>query len=1383
MDPSPPLHPTDEALASYGLGKIRGALADSVDRHLEECVACRQRVAELSSDSFLDRLRQAHAQPEVDWGQLATHVPVDPPDAAQGSQVQHPPANPELSARSVPPELVSHPQWQVERELGHGGMGRVFLARNRLMDRLEVLKVLKDERLARPGADDRFQREIKSAARLDHPNVVRAYTASRIEDLLIFAMEYVKGDDLAKLVCEQGPLPAAIACRFGFQTAQGLQHAHECGMVHRDIKPGNLILLHKDQKTVKILDFGLAKFRGRDIRPDDSRSDRESDPTLTHEGQILGTPDFIAPEQTLDAPQADARSDIYSLGCTLYFLITGHPPLRAHSVFALFAAHREVEPVPLNVARPEVPPELAAVVAKMMAKDPSSRYQTASAVAQALKPFCEPEASIGADAKSPQSAPRPNRPNGVIRTATPGDGIDPALAPPDGPALADTVKGLAETTRDRGSPHDQSTRRAQGPSLRAAIWVIVVVLALGAAIGLGREKLKGWLGLTQPKSETPNPANGSEDVLIFRPVQPTVIGNRPNRWVGFPQEAVQTVFDGKLPRILVPQSVAAAGPLVITRLFLCRRAMVPLPETPNRLGARELNLWVPGKAGPCARVVPAAGGQTGLLEPSQPLADGVYCCHSGILSNLKPPPDFCCPFIVRGYGVPEVEKTAVQVGPTEVKLTVLVRNSGRGEFDGGFLDVALQPAGRRAVYSPTRDSQRVPMAPIPASGQRQIELLWNVAGREPGKYSFQGHIDDEELQHRVSLVGFRTPPFDIGGSVKSRSVNGNPRTGPALARGVWAVEQNELVQSSLAQGENASPTLILGDDWSDYDLSLQFKKTLGVGSVAFQFHWLNPGHYCAFRMGVSNNQKDDFGCVDAGHWRQNSANSKAGGLALDRWYAVKIEVRSGASRCFVDDKLQFVQSEPKFTHGQIHIRLWGVAARFRQIKVTDPQGKVLWEGLPPLPPDLGPEVLSEAGNEIFALTGHTGRLAGVAFSPDGKQIVSGGKDTLLKVWDAESGRELRTIEGNGHPVYGVAYSPDGKRIASGTSSVKKTIIVWDAQSGQERLALEGHRGTVLCVAYSPDGKQIASGSDDKTIKLWDADTGHEIRTLKGHGAKVWGVAFRPDGKRIATASADDTVIVWDALGGQRMLTLKGHTAPVLSVAFSPDGKRIASASWDRTLKLWDADSGRELFNLAGHEAEVLSVAYSPDGKWIASGSADEHLKLWDPSNGRPQLTLIGHTAPVTSLAFRPDGLRIASGSWDATVRIWAPPGAISYSIQNMRVEILRPGLGTKIAAAGNLLAVNYIVKSADGKKLHSTYDKGNRPLTFKLGSDPSPKGCELGIPGMRWGEIRRLTIPPELAHASGSFAVAGIPENATLIYEIELLAIHNAGSRQAKTKR
>ena len=190
-------------------------------------------------------------------------------------------------------------------------MGVVYLARNTLMDRLEVLKVVN-------WSADRFVREIQAAARLRHPNVVGAYSAQRLGDLLVFAMEYVPGEDLARVVKARGPLPVAHACHYAYQAAQGLQHAHEQGMVHRDIKPSNLILTRDGNRpVVKILDFGLAK----------GVSETGVDGSLTAEGAMLGTPDYVAPEQTLDA----ARADIYSLGCTLYHLLTGRPPFVGRS--------------------------------------------------------------------------------------------------------------------------------------------------------------------------------------------------------------------------------------------------------------------------------------------------------------------------------------------------------------------------------------------------------------------------------------------------------------------------------------------------------------------------------------------------------------------------------------------------------------------------------------------------------------------------------------------------------------------------------------------------------------------------------------------------------------------------------------------------------------------------------------------------------------------------------------------------------------------------------------------------------------------------------------------------------------------------------------------
>jgi serine/threonine protein kinase len=300
----------------------------------------------------------------------------------------------------LPPELASNPQYEIVRELGRGGMGVVYLAKNKLMDRFEVLKVVNKTLLDQPGAVERFLREIRSAAKLNHANVVAAYSAVQQGDLLAFAMEYVEGQDLSSLVKTQGPLPVPHACLYVQQAALGLQHAFEKGMVHRDIKPQNLILAREGKRhIVKVLDFGLAK----------ATREKKEDTGLTGEGQMLGTPDYVAPEQTLDAAKADIRADIYSLGCTLYYLLSGHAPFRGASLGAILLAHQMQEAKPLNLVRPEVPEELSAVVSRMMAKSPAQRFQTPGEVVKVLAPFgklvappkSSPEVSAGATGVNP----------------------------------------------------------------------------------------------------------------------------------------------------------------------------------------------------------------------------------------------------------------------------------------------------------------------------------------------------------------------------------------------------------------------------------------------------------------------------------------------------------------------------------------------------------------------------------------------------------------------------------------------------------------------------------------------------------------------------------------------------------------------------------------------------------------------------------------------------------------------------------------------------------------------------------------------------------------------------------------------------------------------
>ncbi len=374
MGASAAVHPTNQILRSYGMGKLDDAAFLPVSKHLESCPDCSQRVAVMSSDTVTGRLPDTPMQADLP-------VPVISSDDGLSTLKAglRAPASP--PAGTLPPGLADHPDYEIVRELGQGGMGTIYLVLNRLMGRYEVLKVVSSHLVKRRGAVDRFLAEIRHAGRLHHPNIVTSYAASRLGATLLFAMEYVDGLDLAKLVEAKGPLPVASACNYIYQAALGLQHAHELSMVHRDIKPSNLMLMHQGSRAVvKVLDFGLAKVR----------SEGASDRGLTYEGQMLGTPDFIAPEQIGDARQADIRADIYSLGCTLYYLLTGHPPFKASNLYDILQAHHSMDALPLNLARPEVPVELAALVATMMAKEPDRRFQSPDAVAQALKPFFKP---------------------------------------------------------------------------------------------------------------------------------------------------------------------------------------------------------------------------------------------------------------------------------------------------------------------------------------------------------------------------------------------------------------------------------------------------------------------------------------------------------------------------------------------------------------------------------------------------------------------------------------------------------------------------------------------------------------------------------------------------------------------------------------------------------------------------------------------------------------------------------------------------------------------------------------------------------------------------------------------------------------------------------
>ncbi|MBI1832477.1 MAG: serine/threonine protein kinase, partial [Planctomycetes bacterium] len=276
----------------------------------------------------------------------------------------------------------------------------VYKAVHQTMNRVVALKVLSPQLVNTERARELFAREVQAAAQLSHPNIVMAFDANEYEGRHYLAMEYVDGPNLERYVKEHGALPIGLACEIIFQAANGLQHAHEKGMVHRDIKPANL-LIHQDADgraiQVKILDFGVARFQSETAGPKT---------IVARENTVMGTPDFLSPEQSKNLHEVDIRSDLYSLGCTFSYLLTGQVPFPGGAAVDKVIRHNTEAPVAVDERRPGIPPEVAKIVGKLLAKNPADRFQTPDELLDALAPHAAPGAMEWPVAPSASSSGR-----------------------------------------------------------------------------------------------------------------------------------------------------------------------------------------------------------------------------------------------------------------------------------------------------------------------------------------------------------------------------------------------------------------------------------------------------------------------------------------------------------------------------------------------------------------------------------------------------------------------------------------------------------------------------------------------------------------------------------------------------------------------------------------------------------------------------------------------------------------------------------------------------------------------------------------------------------------------------------------------------------------
>lgn len=486
-------HPDAAQLAAFLDGRLSDADRSDVESHVENCEECCEAMAKVPLDPIAARLRDVDT--DVDEWSVVTEAGL--------------PKSPPPKQAETPVALENHPRYRILEPLGHGGMGVVYKAQHRMMDRIVALKVIDGRLIDNPQMIERFRTEVKAAALLTHANIVRAYDAEQAGDLHFLVMEYVDGISLAELIQRNGPLPIDQALGVTRKVAHGLHHAFQQGMVHRDIKPQNIMVTRAGK--IRILDFGLARFARERERNSaavfENDADRQNDnAALTQVGSILGTPDYIAPEQVTDATKADTRADIYSLGCTCYFLLTGRPPFPDGNAMQKILAHRDSTPTAVTELRADISEDVAGIVSKMMARDPADRYQTPLEVATEIDRMAREIGSTDAtlSGRSPQT----------LADSTPARSVhDDVQSPPvqieETSSTSVSIETPLKTEDEDTARFAASQRRPQQSTFQNTSILIVCTVVIAILIPLGIMFVMG----SGESPDKPNEEQGTPDPL------------------------------------------------------------------------------------------------------------------------------------------------------------------------------------------------------------------------------------------------------------------------------------------------------------------------------------------------------------------------------------------------------------------------------------------------------------------------------------------------------------------------------------------------------------------------------------------------------------------------------------------------------------------------------------------------------------------------------------------------------------------------------------------------------------------------------------------------------------------------------------------------------
>jgi WD40 repeat protein/serine/threonine protein kinase len=1076
-------------------------------------------------------------------------------------------------------------RYHVLRPHGKGGIGEVFVALDQELNREIALKEIREEHADDPLSRGRFVREAEITGGLEHPGIVPVYGLGQYGDgRPFYAMRFIQGETLKDAIAryhsaspvasapgELGALTQprspefelrALLTRF-VAVCNTIAYALSRGVIHRDIKPAN-IMLGKYGETL-IVDWGLAKALADS--PARSASEGVPEPALvprlaeigeTQAGAALGTPAYMSPEQA--AGRVDLlgpASDIYSLGATLFTLLTGRPPIEGKETAEILRKAQRGDWVPPRQVKNDVPPALDAICRKAMALKPEQRYVTALDLAADVERWLADEPVVAHPEPWVVRSRRWMRRHRALVSTAVGTLVVALLGAIVGLVVVNYWRDKEAAARKTAEDKEQEWREQKEEADRR------------------REEARfnqyvAQMNLVQREYEANHIARVRELLEAQVPREPGQTDYRNFEWYYWQRMSHRELFTLKGHTGWV-------------------QAVVFSPDG-RRLASIDRDATV--------RVWDAASGQELFIVKG----------HKQVVAGVAFSPD--------GRRLASEYGEGVVIRDVATGQEVLILEGHRGQVFGA----AFSPDGRRLalmdrngtvrVWDTTSGQELLTLkghkggvseaafspdgARLASSGQDGTVRVWDAAsGRE--LLTLKGH------KGYVHGVAFRPD----GTRLASWGEDGTSR--------IWdAASGEELLTLQVSAGGGFrvaySPDGTRLASWGGRLDSTVRVWDAGSGKelLTFKGH-RSDVHGVAFspdgRRLASASADSTVRVWDAASGQElltlKGHSDKVWGLAFspDGWRLAScgmgMEVRVWDLASGLD--LFTLKGRPPaqwvaFSPGGRRLASASADATMR-----------IWD--------------AASGRELLTLKGHTGSVAAVGFSPDGTRLASASFDKTVKVWDSTRGQELLTFKGHTNLVFSVCFSPDGTRLASASSNGE--VKVWDSMSGQEVVTLKGHAGPVVSVCFSPDGMRLASASFDKTVKVWDITSGQEVLTLEGPTAWVRAVCFSPDGRRLASAGYDSTVRVWDSASGQELLIFKGHTGGVYGVTFSPDGQRLASRGVGMVL-VWDAASGQELLTLPVYHKRLSGVvgclAFSPDGRRLALADSEATALVWEGSD-------------------------------------------------------------------------------------------------------------------------------------------------------------------------